>query len=315
MSDRARMWKKRFISYPRRRVRGWFSGLRSLLRPPDYGTMQKRLVRLERNQRRLFAALHAESLVEQDQRAGLRSHEFQALTENGEAGILLYLFSRIGAPTRRAIEFGTGDVIKCNTANLVIHFGWSALLVDGAADCVEGARRFFASPDEACVGSATCVQAWLARDSINELFREHGFTGEIDLLSVDVDGIDYWLWQAIDSVAPRVVVAEYNSSLGPDLALTAKYEPRFSRYALHPFGWHHGASLAALAKLGSEKGYVLVGCESMGHNAFFVRRDLAEGHFRALTPQEAFYPNARRLRVASHEAQLESLRNLPWENV
>ncbi len=313
MSDRSRMWRKRFISYPRRRIRGLFRGLRRLLRPPDYGSLRKQVARMAENQRRLFGVLYSDQLPEADQRATLRRREFQALTESGEAGILLYLFSRIGTTNRRSIEFGIGDVRKCNTTNLVLSFGWSGLLIDGSSSCVEEARAFFSDPMRACSGEMKCVDAWLTPETINPVFTENGFEGEIDLLSLDIDGNDYWIWQAIDVISPRVAVVEYNSSLGPDDSLTVKYEPMFSRYTHHPLGWHHGASLTALERLGRKKGYVLIGCESMGHNAFFVRSDVAASVFDALTPKEAFYPNARRLPDASEEAQRESLRDLPHE--
>ena len=97
-----------------------------------------------------------------------------------------------------------------------------------------------------------------------------GFADTWDLLSIDIDGNDYWVWNAIDG-QPRLVVIEYNSSFGPDRAVTIPYDPSFDRFQHHPFGIYHGASIAALAKLGAAKGYALVGGDSNGVNAFFVR--------------------------------------------
>jgi hypothetical protein len=308
MSYRTRVWTRRFIAGPRRWLRHRIRALRGVFRPGDYGSLQKRVAALEENQRRALGLFYPELAPEHDQRAALRRAEFQAFSENGEAGILLWLFSKVGTRTRRAIEFGIGNTQKCNTTNLVLSFGWSVLLLDGQSVLVEWARDFYrgrAEPER-----VRCVETWLTPETIDRTFAEHGMQGEIDLLSLDIDGNDYWIWKAIRSVEPRVVVIEYNSSLGAEEKLVAAYEPMFDRYRRHPLGWYHGASLAALEELGREKGYVLVGCESSGHNAFFVRRDLAAGKLEALQAKDAFYPNARRLRVATAEEQYASLRPL-----
>ena len=119
--------------------------------------------------------------------------------------------------------------------------------------------------------------------------------GEIDLLSIDVDGNDYWLWKAISSISPRVVIAEYNASFGPDRAVTVPYDRSFDRHQKHPSGFYHSMSLAAAEKLAAAKGYSLIGCEDAGVNALFVRKDQA-GPFAALTARRAFKPHSSRVR-------------------
>src|SRR5262249_1319080 len=104
----------------------------------------------------------------------------------------------------------------------------------------------------------------------NALIAEHGFSGEVDLLSIDVDGVDYWLWKAIDGIRPRVVVVECNTLIGPDRSVAVPYRPDFRSEV----PGHAGASPAALVKLGRQKGSRLVGCQLYGFNAFFVRDDL-----------------------------------------
>ena len=118
----------------------------------------------------------------------------------------------------------------------------------------------------------------------------HALGGDIDLLSIDVDSIDYWIWDAVEGFRPRVVVCEYNSSFGPRRSVTVSRRDGFDPFALHPSGYYHGASLTALHKLATARGYQLIGCESAGANAFFVRRDCAGG-LPDLDPIQVFVPH------------------------
>ncbi len=110
-------------------------------------------------------------------------------------------------------------------------------------------------------------------ETVNDLLTQHGYTGEVDLLSVDVDGVDYWVWQAITVCSARLVMLEYNSMFGPDRAVTVPYDPKFNRRD-HRF-CYYGASLAAMTQLSATKGYRLVAVEPTGVNAFFLRNDVA----------------------------------------
>ena len=139
---------------------------------------------------------------------------------------------------------------------------------------------------------------------------------EIDLLSIDVDGVDYWLWKALTSLRSRLVVIEYNSFWGAQRAVTVPYEPDFDRFRKHPSGYYHGASLAALYRLAQEKGYILAGCDSEGLNAFFVRRDLAEAAgLAAASTAEAYRPFNPKRMSESLEASLARIRHLPLVEV
>lgn len=154
----------------------------------------------------------------------------------------------------------------------------------------------------------------LTAENINETISGAGAHGEIDLLSIDVDGNDYWLWETLDVIEPRVVVIEYNASFGPR-SISVPYDPGFVRFRKHPSGWYHGASLAALAKLGRRKGYDLVGADSRGVNALFVRADARRGCLRAVRAEEAYYPQKKRLAVATVEQQLEAIQHLDFVEI
>lgn len=136
------------------------------------------------------------------------------------------------------------------------------------------------------------MHAWVEAENINALITANGFRGEIDLLSIDLDGVDYWIWKAIDCIQPRVVVVEYQHRWGPDRAVTVPYRRDFNRFNVHPS--YYGASLAAFVKLGREKGYRLVGSNRYGFNAFFIRRNLGEDVLPEVTLESCLqHPRAK----------------------
>ena len=149
--------------------------------------------------------------------------EFRAFSQNGEDGILLYLFSLIGTTSRTCVEICAGDGIQCNAANLILNHGWTALLVDGDAGKVKRGQDFYAAHPDTFSFPPQFVHAWIDRETVDALIAGQGFAGEIDLLSIDLDGVDYWIWDAIESVRPRVVVAETQCIWGASRSVTVPY--------------------------------------------------------------------------------------------
>jgi hypothetical protein len=300
------LWKS--VLRPFRLLR---QGLRRWLRPPDYRRLLRRIDALERNLERVLLMRYPELGPEVGPREALRRHEFKVHSQNGEDGLLLRIFSTIGVTERRVVEFGIQDGRECNAANLILNYGWGGLLMDLGEGYVRAARAFYHEERGVPEERLKIEQERMTAENANTVLERHGIKGEIDLLSIDIDSNDYWVWKAIRAVEPRVVVIEYNASLDPGKRLICEYDPDFDARARHPRGWYHGASLGALALLAERRGYSLVGCESAGVNAFFVRSDLARGRLPELLPEEAYYPHARRLRHASpaeQYAQLEKLR-------
>ncbi|WP_420634729.1 hypothetical protein [Candidatus Palauibacter sp.] len=244
----------------------------------------------------------------------LRNREFKVSSQNGEDGLLAFIFGEVGVTNRRFVEFGVGDGRECNCANLAIWFGWSGLMIEGDSVAAQRAREYYATltrPD----GDELCVrQAHVTAENINETIASAGLRGEIDLLSIDIDGNDYWLWEAIDIVDPRVVVIEYNGSFGLR-SISVPYDPEFVRFRKHRSGWYHGASVGALAKLGERKGYALVGTDSRGVNVFFVRKNVLGGRLRALGAGDAYRPQSKRLVVGTVERQFQAIRHLDYVEI
>ncbi len=232
--------------------------------------------------------------------------EFRCHSQNGEDGILLYIFSLLGTTNRRVVEICAGAGTECNAANLIINHGWRGLLFDGDPNLIAYGRDFYSKCRTTCIAPPTLVNAWITAENINELVAS--FVGSVDLLSLDLDGNDYWIWKALDVISPRVVIAEVNTSWGPEKAVTMSYNPDYQLdFSKQPY--RCGASLPAFVKLGKKKGYRLVGVHSLKFNAFFVKDGIGEDLLPEVTPQDClpFWTPANLDLVISGKE--------PWEEV
>ncbi len=244
---------------------------------------------------------------------GLDRYEYSWLSQNGEDGVIRYLFDEVGFESRWFVEFGFG-AHQCNVLRLMMHEGFSGLVMDGSSENVDFFN--FAARKHGIDDRVTAVQAFITRDNLEDLITGNGVPRDIDFLSLDVDGNDYWFWETLDCISPRVVCIEYNAGLGPDRSCTVPYADDFERYSKHPSGFFHGASLSALESLGKRKGYYLVGCDLTGTNAFFLRDDIQIDGVAALTPREAYRPHANWLgRGISEAEQIEIMQTMPYEDV
>lgn len=245
-----------------------------------------------------------------NERQGLETCEYSLYSQNGEDGIIRYLFSEIGASSRMFLEFGFG-VTENNGLRLVLEEGWSGVFVDGSGASV---RAFNKAIKKKGIANVKAIQQFLDLENLRPTILESGLPEQIDMLSIDVDGNDYWFWKEITCLKPLVVVIEYNASLGPELSLTVPYDPLFDRKGKHRSGFYHGASLTALVRLAHKKAYALVGCDSKGVNAFFVRRDCLPPSIPEVLPSTAYRPHARRaIRSGlSSEEQFAMIKDMPF---
>jgi hypothetical protein len=207
---------------------------------------------------------------------------FRIYSQMEEDGLLLYLFSLLGMGGRRCIEVAFGTPIGANTTNLICNWGWQGLLIEGDPAKAAASDAWFRSHPDTGIRPPTLISRWVESGTLDEICLSHGFTGDVDLLSIDMDGIDYWVWKRLVAARPRVVVVEVANVWGPDESFTVPDDARFTSKRELDFGFL-GASLAAFAKLGREKGYRLVGVNRHGINAFFVRDDVASEHIPEVT--------------------------------
>tara|TARA_B100000959_G_scaffold193192_1_gene202009 strand:+ start:2022 stop:2912 length:891 start_codon:yes stop_codon:yes gene_type:complete len=252
------------------------------------------------------------SSKEQKKLTGINRYESSIFSQNGEDGIIRYIFSVIGFESRYFVEFGFG-AHQCNSLRLMLHESFKGLLMDGSE---EQCRIFNLSCKKMQLNNVLAVNAFIDTTNLQKLIAQNNVPDEIDFLSIDVDGNDYWLWEILDCVSPRVVCIEYNSGIGSDYSWSTPYSADFERFAAHPSGFFAGASLKALESLGQRKGYRLVACDSTGTNAFFIRKDISAKEIITLSPKEAFYPHLNWLsRGITEKQQLEIMLSMPYVEV
>lgn len=213
----------------------------------------------------------------------LQDAEFKVFSQFGEDGVLQYLVGETGIQAHEAafVEFGVQNYVESCTRFLLQNNHWRGLVIDGSPEYMSYVRN----QDIYWRHDITAVDAWIDRDNINELIGNAGFTGDIGVLVVDIDGNDYWVWERIEVVSPVIVVVEWNSVFGPDHAISVPYDPAFDRTRAHYSNLFWGASVAAFEHLGKKKGYSLLGSNLAGNNLFFVRNDRL-GRLQPVTAKE-----------------------------
>jgi hypothetical protein len=202
----------------------------------------------------------------------LERYGYKVYSQSDEDGIIAEIFRRIGTINKKFIEFGVQDGLESN-GHFLLHKGWQGLWIDGSPNYCKLIHNNFKEP--IAKKQLNIVNAFIDKDNINDLISGGGMNGDIDLLSVDIDGNDYHVWKAIDCVNPRVVCIEYNAKFPPDFEWVMKYD----KTHIWDTSDNHGASLKSLEILGNELGYQLVGTNLGGINAFFVKKELAKDLF------------------------------------
>jgi hypothetical protein len=258
---------------------------------------------------RLLSQMNAERTAVE-----LRDVEFQVFSQFGDDGIIQYLISKLEIADTRFVEFGVENYTEANTRFLLIKDKWSGLVIDGNPDHVDYIRRDLVS----AFYDLHAVESFITAENIDALITNAGFGGRVGLLSIDIDGMDYWVWEAITAVDAAIVVVEYNALLGPERSIVVPYKADFVRERAHASRLYWGASLAAFQNLATAKGYQFVGCNGNGNNAYFVRKDLAQrpaiGALRPAFQAASFAEyefEGRRLRG---EEALSVIRGLPVFN-
>ena len=231
-----------------------------------------------------------------DNEFDINLHEKKIYSQNGEDGIIDYIFSQIGTTNKFSVEFGVGNGFECNTVYLLERRGWVGLMMDyGADQQIKWNKIFKKAWDYRKQGLFKNIKKYVAfvkkitnrakrstnfhldiknervtTENIQNLFQKYNVPKFFDLLSIDIDYNDYWVWKSIIDYSPRVVVIEYNSAIPPTESRAVSYDPE----AIWDGTNYFGASLLALSNLGQQKGYTLIGCDSNGVNAFFCKSEL-----------------------------------------
>lgn len=197
---------------------------------------------------------------------------FRVFSQFEEDGLLLYIFALIGMDSKVFVEIGSDDGVNSNSANLYFNFGWRGLFIDGNKTSINRGKNFFGKYPHPWFHQPHFTHAMVRADNVNDLILKAGIEGEIGLLSIDIDGNDYWVWDAIDCINPQVVIIETHNEFGME-NIVVPYDANYSYPGKHPL--YHGASPIAMTNLAKKKGYRLVGANDLGFNFIFVRNDLA----------------------------------------
>lgn len=295
------MMLPRVISFYRR-VRAWMQGTDAHERTLE-----------------LLGALLAQGVAGRSGISSLREVEFRVFSQWGDDGIIQWIISHMPSTPKRFVEFGVEDYSESNTRFLMVNNNWTGLVMDGSSENIARlrSRKWFWRY------GLTAIPCFVTRDNVDALISEWAADQEIGLLHIDVDGNDYWLWDAIRCTSPSLCIMEYNALFGNERAITIPYTADFRRFDAHYSGQYFGASLAALTVLARAKGYALVGTNSAGNNAYFVRADLVSDSLREVELREAFtMPTFRdsrdrrhRLDYLPYDQRQSSIRGLPVLNV
>ena len=213
----------------------------------------------------------------------INDYEFRVSSQWGEDGIIQYLIKNTEISNKIFVEFGVENYTESNTRFLLQNNNWIGLIIDGSEENIS----YIKSDPIYWKHNLKAECEFITAENINEVLKRNGIKGEIGLLSIDIDGNDYWVWEAIDYISPRIVICEYNSHYGDEHKVSVPYNAEFVRSEEHHSNIFYGASISALDFLAKRKGYSLVGSNKAGNNLFFIRDDLMN-NFKILSPKEAY---------------------------
>ncbi len=243
--------------------------------------------------------------------------EFKVFSQFGDDGIIQYLINNLQLNNFKFVEFGVENYNESNTRFLLENNNWKGMVIDGSEENIEYIKK----SSNFWRHDLTAICEFVTADNIKSIISNANFSENLDLLHIDLDGNDYWVWQALNCTYPVIAIIEYNSLFGAERAITVPYRPDFERFKAHYSGLYAGSSLAALCDLAQHKGYCFIGSNSAGNNAYFIRKDKV-GPFMPLTCQQGYVQSKFRehrnkngqLTYTSGFLAIEEIRGLPVFN-
>lgn len=278
------------------------------------GLVESRFDQVKLNQGKILARLNR-SLGSKR----LQDYEFKVFSQWGEDGIIQRLIETVPIRNRTFIEFGVEDFLESNCRFLMMNDNWHGFVMDGSHENIARLKSSYFYWQYALEAR----QAFVTRENVNQLLAESRFAADLGILSIDLDGVDYWVAQALEHYRPRILIHEYNALFGGERKISVPYDPAFQRSKKHHSHLYWGASLAALTHLAIQRGYSLVGTNSASCNAFYVRNDLLSDALEVLSAEQAYAPSTfresrdadGRLTFVSGADRLELIRGMPVINV
>jgi hypothetical protein len=217
----------------------------------------------------------------------LKNYEFKIFSQWGEDGIIQHLTNSIEIRNKTFIEFGVQDFFESNCRFLLMKDDWKGFVIDGSQANIQRLKNSYFYWKY----HLGAVDIFITKENINEILAISGFEEDLGVLSVDLDGNDYYVLEAIKNFKPCILICEYNSVFGGIRKIAIPYQDDFSRTNAHYSNLYWGASLAAMTYLADKKGYALVGTNSAGCNAFYVRKDLLNDKIEVVSVESAYSPS------------------------
>jgi hypothetical protein len=246
---------------------------------------QRQLEDMKVNQGKILAALNRDRRF-----TDLADYEFKVFSQWGEDGIIQHLVTHLNIANRTFIEFGVEDFSEANCRFLLVNNHWRGFIIDGSERNMDRLRR----SDFFWRHQLEYRAQFIDKDNIDSLLSQSGFSRDPGILSVDIDGVDYFVLEALSGWNPAIIIVEYNEAFGYRHAVSVPYDPQFVRSNAHWSNQYYGASLPAFLRLANSRGYGLAGINGKGSNAFFVRRDLLNERVRETTIEACARPQAFR---------------------
>jgi hypothetical protein len=245
----------------------------------------------------------------------LNEYEFKVFSQWGEDGIIQHLINSIEIKNKTFIEFGVEDFSESNCRFLLMKDDWKGFVIDGSISNIQRLKTSYFYWKH----HLDAVDRFITKENIESILATSGFNEDLGLMSIDLDGNDFFIFEAINNYKPRILICEFNPIFGANRKITIPYQSDFQRTKAHHSNLYWGASLAAMTYLAEIKGYALVGTNSAGNNAFYVRNDLLNDKVNKLSVETAYLPSNYResrdengnLTHITAEKRLDVIKGLP----
>ena len=218
--------------------------------------------------------------------------EFQVYSQWGEDGIIDWLVNKIPEIPKNFLEIGTQDYKESNTRFLLINKNWDGFLIEADKEDVKKIK----SQRVYWKHNLVVKNKFITKNNINKVVKNLNIPKKLGLLSLDIDGVDYWILKELTALEPYIIVCEYNSLFGQKKALTVPYKKNFNRSNEHYSNLYYGASIKALENLMKRKNYFLLGTNSAGNNAFFIKKTVWKKVSKVVSNKRIFYSKFRESR-------------------
>lgn len=192
--------------------------------------------------------------------------DFKIYSQNGEDGIIDYLLYSLNIVKPKFVEIGVGDYSECNTRFIFERTGAKGLIID----CIENFSKKILKNIKLWRGDLTALEMFISSDNINSILEKKLFNKSLDLFSLDIDGVDYWVLEKLPKNFSKIAILEFNSTFGFKNEITVPNKKKFDRSKYHYSNLCYGASLKAIINLMKEKNFVFIGTDLHRVNAFFV---------------------------------------------